>query len=108
MHIALTVGRFDRLGGIERVTVEMALGYRALGHDVTIFATHWDAEFEDRFRFVRVAAPERPAWARTLALPGAVTRALEAERFDFVHGQGTSTWRCDLLTFHSVHAAWLD
>ncbi|HEY9724114.1 MAG TPA: glycosyltransferase family 4 protein, partial [Oscillatoriaceae cyanobacterium] len=105
MRIALTVGRFDLSGGIERVTVQLARGYQALGHDVTVFATGWDAD--DRFTFRHVTAPERPAWLRTLQLPGATTRALARDNFDFVHGQGTSTWHCDLLTFHSVHAAWL-
>lgn len=108
MRIALTVGSFNQLGGIERVTVQLALGYRTLGHDVTVFATDWDPAYEDRFEFVRVHAASRPAWLRTLTLPGAVTRALSSRSFDFIHGQGTSTWRCDLLTFHSVHAAWVD
>lgn len=104
MDLALTVGEFDLTGGIERVTVQLALVYRALGHDVTVYATRWDRSYEDRFRFVRVAAPDRPAWLRTTMLPSATARALE--RHDMVHGQGTSTLSCDLLTFHSVHAAW--
>jgi glycosyltransferase involved in cell wall biosynthesis len=109
LHIALTVGRFDQLGGIERVTVELALGYRALGHEVSILATGWDRAYEDRFQFIKVNAPEKPAWLRTLVLPGQVSRALKREGgFDFIHGQGTSTMHCDLLTFHSVHAAWLE
>ncbi|MNS34293.1 Lipopolysaccharide core biosynthesis protein RfaG [compost metagenome] len=108
MRIALTVGSFNQLGGIERVTVQLALGYRALGHDVTVFATDWDPRYEDRFTFERVDAPTRPAWLRTLRLPAATSRLLAGKRFDFVHGQGTSTLTCDLLTFHSVHAAWLD
>lgn len=107
MHIALTVGSFDRSGGIERVTVELALGYRALGHEVTVFATRWDPAFEGHFHFHRLRAPERPAWLRTLTLPRSASRALAHGRFDWVHGQGTSTLTCDLLTFHSVHAAWL-
>lgn len=108
MRIALTVGRFDSSGGIERVTVQLARGYRALGHEVTVFATGWDPAEEAHVALRHVTAPERPAWLRTLTLPGAVTRALARESFDFVHGQGTSTWHCDLLTFHSVHAAWLE
>jgi UDP-glucose:(heptosyl)LPS alpha-1,3-glucosyltransferase len=108
MRIALTVGSFNRLGGIERVTVQLALGYRALGHDVTIIATDWDPTFEGQFKFVRVNAASKPAWLRTLTLPSAVTRQVDRGQYDFVHGQGTSTYHCDLLTFHSVHAAWVD
>lgn len=109
MHIAITVGQFDLTGGIERVTVALAKGYQALGHDVTILATDWDPAFADRFRFERVHAPAHPAWLRTLTLPGATSRRLaQLGRFDLIHGQGTSTLTCDLLTFHSVHAAWLD
>lgn len=108
MRIALTVGSFNRLGGIERVTVQLAIGYQALGHDVTIFATDWDSEFEGRFRFERVRAASHPAWLRTLTLPQATSRALRGKSFDLIHGQGTSTMTCDLLTFHSVHAAWLE
>jgi UDP-glucose:(heptosyl)LPS alpha-1,3-glucosyltransferase len=108
MRIALTVGQFNTLGGIERVTVQLAIGYQALGHDVTVIATDWDKQYEDRFRFERVRAAARPAWLRTLTLPPAVSRKLEGDRFDFVHAQGTSSYTSDLLTFHSVHAAWLD
>ena len=43
MHIALTVGHFNKLGGIERVTVQLALGYRQLGHEVTIFVANYFA-----------------------------------------------------------------
>lgn len=109
MHIAITVGQFDMTGGIERVTVALAKGYRALGHEVTILATDWDPAFEAEFRFERVSAVSRPAWLRTLTLPAATSRRLaKGDRFDLIHGQGTSTLTCDLLTFHSVHAAWLD
>lgn len=108
MRIALTVGSFNLLGGIERVTVQLAIGYQALGHEVTVFATDWDPQFEDRFRFERVAAPSAPAWLRTLTLPRATAKKLRGQSFDLIHGQGTSTMVCDLLTFHSVHAAWLE
>lgn len=108
MRIALTVGHFNKLGGIERVTVQLALGYQALGHEVTVLATDWDRQYEGQFEFIRVQAPESPGWLRTLTLPGAVSKRLAGHRFDWVHGQGTSTYTCDLLTFHSVHAAWLD
>ena len=104
MDIALTVGSFDLRGGIERTTVQLARTYRDLGHDVTVYATDWDRRQAEGFHMVRVEAPERPAWLRTLRLPGAMARALG--RHDFIHGHGTSTFRCDLLTFHSVHAAW--
>lgn len=107
MHIALTVGSFNQLGGIERVTVQLALGYRALGHQVTVFATDWDAAYEDRFNFEKVNAPAKPAWWRTLVLPEKTARRLTHGSYDFIHGQGTSTLKCDLLTFHTVHAAWL-
>ena len=108
MHIALTVGSFNQLGGIERVTVQLALGYRSLGHEVTIFATDWDAVYEDRFNFVKVNAPAKPMWLRTLTLPKETTRLLERGKYDLIHGQGTSTLAFDLLTFHTVHAAWLN
>lgn len=105
MDIALTVGSFDLRGGIERTTVQLARSYRALGHAVTIYAADWDREVAEGFHMVRVEAPDRPAWLRTLRLPAAMTRALG--RHDVVHGHGTSTFACDLLTFHSVHAAWV-
>jgi UDP-glucose:(heptosyl)LPS alpha-1,3-glucosyltransferase len=108
MRIALTVGSFNLLGGIERVTVQLAIGYQALGHEVTVFATDWDPQFEGRFRFERVDAPSSPAWLRTLTLPRATAKKLQGQTFDLIHGQGTSTMDCDLLTFHSVHAAWLE
>jgi glycosyltransferase involved in cell wall biosynthesis len=108
MHIAVTVGSFNQLGGIERVTVQLALGYQSLGHEVTIFATDWDAAYEDRFNFVKVNAPAKPMWLRTLTLPKETTRLLERGNYDFIHGQGTSTLAFDLLTFHTVHAAWLN
>jgi UDP-glucose:(heptosyl)LPS alpha-1,3-glucosyltransferase len=108
MHIALTVGSFNQLGGIERIAVQLALGYRSLGHQVTVFATDWDAAYEDRFNFEKVNAPAKPAWLRTLTLPRETTRRLERGSYDFIHGQGTSTLKCDLLSFYSVHAAWLD
>jgi UDP-glucose:(heptosyl)LPS alpha-1,3-glucosyltransferase len=108
MHIAVTVGSFNQLGGIERVTVQLALGYQSLGHEVTIFATDWDAAYEDRFNFEKVNAPAKPAWWRTMVLPKETARRLAGDPYDFIHGQGTSTLTCDLLTFHSIHAAWLE
>jgi glycosyltransferase involved in cell wall biosynthesis len=108
MRIALTVGGFHTLGGIERVTVQLARAYRDLGHDVSVFCTTWDPEVAEGFRMVRVQAPEKPAWLRSLTLPGAIDAAVAREAFDFVHAQGTSATKMDLLTFHSVHAAWLE
>ncbi len=104
MDIALTVGSFDLRGGIERTTVQLARTYRQLGHDVTVYAADWDHAQAEGFHMVKIHAPARPAWLRTLRLPAAMARALG--RHDFIHGHGTSTLRCDLLTFHSVHAAW--
>lgn len=106
MDIALTVGSFDLRGGIERTTVALARAYRELGHDVTVYATDWDRAEAEGFHMVKVEAPDRPAWLRTARLPAAMTRALG--RHDWVHGHGTSTFRCDLLTFHSVHQAWCE
>jgi UDP-glucose:(heptosyl)LPS alpha-1,3-glucosyltransferase len=108
MRIALTVGSFNTLGGIERVTVQLARAYRGLGHDVTVVATDWDPALAEGFEMVRVAAPARPAWLRTLNLHQAVDAATRGRTFDFIHAQGTSAMHMDLLTFHSVHAAWLE
>jgi UDP-glucose:(heptosyl)LPS alpha-1,3-glucosyltransferase len=108
VKIALTVGSFNQLGGIERVTVQLALGYCSLGHEVTEFATDWDPAYEDRFNFEKVHAPTKPSWMRTLLLPRETTRRLTSGSYDFIHGQGTSTLKSDLLTFHTVHAAWLE
>lgn len=108
MHIAVTVGSFNQLGGIERCTVQTALGYQALGHEVTVFATKWDAVYEDRFNFIKVDAPAQPAWLRTLILPKEMSRRLAGNHYDFIHGHGTCTLTCDLLTFHSVHSMWLE
>ncbi|MEB3329763.1 MAG: glycosyltransferase family 4 protein [Candidatus Sericytochromatia bacterium] len=106
LDLAITVGSFHRAGGIERVSVRLAEAYVALGHAVTVYACDWDPAFETRFRFVRVPAPSRPAWLHTLVLGDATARRLA--RHDWVHGQGASTTRCDLLTYHTVHAAWLE
>jgi UDP-glucose:(heptosyl)LPS alpha-1,3-glucosyltransferase len=108
VKIAITVGSFNQLGGIERVTVQLALGYRSLGHEVTVFATDWDPAYEDRFNFVKVNAPNKPSWMRTLVLPRETARHLTSGSYDFIHGQGTSTLKSDLLTFHTVHAGWLE
>lgn len=104
INIGLTVGDFSQSGGIERVTVALAQVYLQLGHRVTIYASDWDRAFEADFEFIHVPSPKRPAWLRTAVLPRAVTRKLG--RHDFIHAQGTSALRSDLLTFHSVHAAW--
>jgi UDP-glucose:(heptosyl)LPS alpha-1,3-glucosyltransferase len=106
LDLAITVGSFNRAGGIERVSVRLAEAYATLGHAVTVYASEWDPAFESRFRFVRVPAPAKPAWLRTLTLGDATARRLR--RHDWVHGQGASTTRCDLLTYHTVHAAWLE
>ena len=104
MDIGLPVGSFDLRGGIERTTVQLARTYRELGHDVTIYAADWDPAEAAGFHMVKVDAPAGPAWLRTARLAPATTRALG--RHDWIHGHGTSTLRCDLLTFHSVHEAW--
>ncbi|MDB5100145.1 MAG: hypothetical protein JWM80_4566 [Cyanobacteria bacterium RYN_339] len=108
MRIALTVGSFNTLGGIERVTVQLARAYRDLGHDITVFATDWDPAVAEGFELVRVSAPASPAWLRTLRLHRAIDQATAGRKFDFIHAQGTSAMHMDLLTFHSVHAAWLE
>ena len=107
MHIALTVDQFNQLGGIERVTVQLALGYRQLGHEVTILASDWDATYEEQFNFVKVNAPEKPAWRRALVLPQEMARVLDRGSYDFIHAQGASSLKFDLNTLHSVHAAWM-
>ncbi|MBD3882924.1 glycosyltransferase family 4 protein [Phormidium tenue FACHB-886] len=108
MHIAITVDQFNQLGGTPRVAVQLAHGYKALGHDVTVFTTEWDRAYEAQFAFEKIYAPNKPAWLQTLTLPDAMARRLASSKFDFVHGHGNSTSTCDLLTFHTVHAAWLD
>ncbi|MEB3285360.1 MAG: glycosyltransferase family 4 protein [Candidatus Sericytochromatia bacterium] len=104
LDIALTVGTFDQRGGIERVSVALARVYRKLGHRVTVYASDWDSALARDYEFVKVRAPESPAWLRTAIFPHAVTKKLG--RHDFVHAQGTSAFHSDLLTFHSVHEAW--
>ncbi|MEB3195608.1 MAG: glycosyltransferase family 4 protein [Candidatus Sericytochromatia bacterium] len=106
LDIALTVGSFDQRGGIERVTVDMAHAYARLGHRVTVYATSWDPRYAERFHFVRLHAPHRPAWLRTAFLP--LSASARLARHDIIHVQGTSAWQGDLLTFHSVHAAWCE
>ena len=107
MHIALTVGQFNQLGGIERITVQLALGYRQLGHEVTVLAVDWDKAYEEQFNFVKVNAPTKPAWRGSLAFPLAMTRAVSQGSYDFIHAQGASSLKFDLNTLHSVHAAWM-
>jgi UDP-glucose:(heptosyl)LPS alpha-1,3-glucosyltransferase len=108
MHIALTTDSFNQLGGIERVTVQLALGYRALGHEVTVFAVDWDSSYEDWFKFEKVNVPARPTWWRKMIVAEETARRLAHGSYDFIHGHGNSTLACDLLTFHTVHAAWLE
>jgi UDP-glucose:(heptosyl)LPS alpha-1,3-glucosyltransferase len=106
MDIAITVGSFHRAGGIERVSVRLAEAYTRLGHTVTVYAADWDPTLTEHFHLTRVSAPAKPAWLRTLTLGEAISRRLK--RHDWVHGQGVAGTRCDLLTYHTVHAAWLD
>ncbi|MGL5940203.1 MAG: glycosyltransferase family 4 protein [Waterburya sp.] len=107
MHIALTVEQFNQLGGIERVTVQLALSYRQLGHEVTVLTSDWDKTYEEQFNFIKVNAPQKPVWRRNLAFPKAITQTLSKGSYDFIHAQGASSLKFDLTTLHSVHAAWM-
>lgn len=106
MRIALTVGRLERAGGVERVACALAAAYAAEGHEVSVVAEGGEPELLARYGFLKAWAPQRPAWARGPFLMATASRALRRNRFDFVHVQGTSSWLGDLITFHSVHPAW--
>ena len=107
MHIAITVGHFNKLGGIERATVQLALGYRQLGHEVTILAVDWDEAYEEQFNFVKVNASSKSSWLRNPALCQEMTRTLSRGSYDFIHAQGISSLKFDLNSLHAVHAAWM-
>lgn len=106
MHVALTVGRLERVGGVERVACALAEAYAGLGHQVTVVAEGGEPSLLALHRWQRAWAPRRPAWLRAPVLMATATRALRGLRADWVHVQGTSAWGGDLLSFHSVHPAW--
>lgn len=106
MRIALTVGRLERVGGVERVASALAEAYAGLGHEVTVVAEGGEPSLLALHRWQRAWAPRRPAWLRAPILMANASKALRGLKADWVHVQGTSAWGGDLLSFHSVHPAW--
>ena len=92
------------IGGMERVLAELALGLRALGHEVTVIARTCELPASAGVRFHRVRGPRRPVLIAHPWFMLAGSLALLRRRRGVVHTTGAIVLgRVDVVAVHYCH-----
>lgn len=84
MKVALIRQKYTPFGGAERYMVRLIEELAALGHEVHVLASSWDAEGGEKIRLHRVPAARKPGWLKSLTFSLGCRRIIENERFDVV------------------------
>jgi len=106
MRIALGIRDFiPSKGGAERYLVDLMQFLSMKGHEVHVFAHHFDEGIEG-LRFHTVELFPFPKWLRILSFALRCHQQMERGDFDVIMGVG-NTWGADLLQPHGgVHWKW--
>ena len=107
MRVALSYPGCHRCGGVERVIHECA-GYLAgRGHEVTVFATEWEAG-DLPIHYERVIHRMWPAFVRPRSFFRECTNRLSKASFDICASFGSECPTGGVFWAQSVHRAWLE
>jgi UDP-glucose:(heptosyl)LPS alpha-1,3-glucosyltransferase len=107
MKIAMSSFTFNRHGGIERASLDVASRLARLGEQVTLVATDVAPVPEPPLAWHKVEMRRGPAFLNPGRYPRAATRSLRRERFDILHNQGgCALTQQDVITAHSCHREW--
>ena len=111
MKVALTFPGCHRRGGVERVLVECASFLHARGHEVTVYASDWDADVLDPdIKHCHVPAGKRHPLLRLLSFDRLAPRAIRRAgvppdvvgAFGILSADGAVVW------VQAVHRAWME
>lgn len=98
--------RFNREGGIERASYEVAARL-ADRIDLTLLATAVDPAPPPPLTWQQVPDSALPGFLTPVTYSAAATRTASAHAFDLLHNQGGCALRSqDVITAHSCHRAW--
>lgn len=107
MRIAMSSYQFNRHGGIERASLEVATRLGQLGEDVTLVATDVSPPPAPPLAWHRVRMRRGPDFLNPGRYPRAATKSLKREKFDILHNQGgCALTEQDVITAHSCHREW--
>jgi UDP-glucose:(heptosyl)LPS alpha-1,3-glucosyltransferase len=84
MKIALIRQKYTPFGGAERYLARLTEELCALGHEVHLLASSWDAGGEGKVRLHRVPIVRRPGWLKSLSFSLGCQKIIARERFDVV------------------------
>ncbi|TGU70058.1 glycosyltransferase family 1 protein [Geomonas terrae] len=84
MKVALIRQKYTPFGGAERYMVRLIEELVALGHEVHVLASSWDAEGGEKIRLHPVSVARKPGWLKSLTFSLGCKRIIERERFDVV------------------------
>ncbi|WP_454112057.1 glycosyltransferase family 4 protein [Microbacterium aurum] len=106
MRVGMSSFRFNREGGIERASYEVAA--RLAGRiDLTLLATAVEPAPAPPLTWQQVPRSSLPGFMTPATYSAAATRAAAPHGFDILHNQGGCALRSqDIITAHSCHRAW--
>lgn len=104
MKIAIPILKFNKEGGIERHTYELAKRF-SKEHEIHIFANQWVDM--DNVIFNKVSVIKIPALLQYPSFVVVNTLMLKRENFDIIYNNGCGTTLSqDIITSASLHKAW--
>src|SRR4030042_1654864 len=106
LRFATAIPEFSRRrGGAERYLVDLCTRMAEEGHEVHVYAEHWEEE-DRRVHLHRVKTIPFPKSLRLLSFAKKATKAMERGNYDVTLGVG-NTLKADVLQPHGgVHWAW--
>ena len=106
LKFATAIPEFSRRrGGAERYLVDLCTRMAEEGHEVHVYAEHWEEE-DRRVHLHRVKTIPFPKSLRLLSFAKKATKAMERGNYDVTLGVG-NTLKADVLQPHGgVHWAW--
>ena len=108
MKVALSYPGCHRRGGVERVVFECARFLASRRHDVTVFASDWEADTTQPVQYHSVPIPSQPFFLQAHYYFHASNRHLRAADYDVLNTHGCDCPLGGIHWVHSVHRAWLE
>lgn len=108
MRVALSFPGCHRQGGVERVVFECARYLAARRHQVTVFATEWEAGGPPSIGYRRVPVRRHPWFLRGRSYQAACREQLHLGDHDVLNTHGCVCPEGGVHWVHSLHKAWLE
>jgi UDP-glucose:(heptosyl)LPS alpha-1,3-glucosyltransferase len=107
MKIALIRQKYTPFGGAERYMSRLIAGLVAKGHDVHVFASHWETGDQQTLAFHQVPAIRAAGWLRSLSFAINCGNLLRQEDFDVIFSLERTLHQDIYRAGDGCHRQWL-